>query len=408
MRFDVNPILSALSRHRVAVTLIVLEIALACAVLCNAFFLIAGRLSLMRIDSGVDEASLALVSLRGCENCNHADVNARVLTALRSIPGVRAAGVLNAAPFGERAGDAGITLDAEGKQFRGVPHFYAFGPDAIATLGLQPIRGRNFTATDFQPTVAFSMPAKAEVWIPQTFADHLWPGEDPLGKEFWMGKFHYRIAGVLAHFARPNPGRSENGVASSEWSVILPVLDAEQSGRYVLRADAAELPRVMQAARDAVINAVPEAVFDQTRSRPLSKLRTEYFQRDRAMAWLLVAVIAAMLLVTALGIVGLTSFWVAQRTRQIGIRRALGATRGDILRYFQTENFLIAGFGIVLGMLLAYGGNLFLMQQFELARLPLIYLPIGAALLWLLGQIAVFGPARKAASVPPAIATRSA
>ena len=59
-------------------------------------------------------------------------------------------------------------------------------------------------------------------------------------------------------------------------------------------------------------------------------------------------------------------------------------------------------------MLAAFGINQWLMSQYELARLPLYYLPIGAATLWLLGQIAVFGPARRAASVPPAIATRTA
>jgi putative ABC transport system permease protein len=126
------------------------------------------------------------------------------------------------------------------------------------------------------------------------------------------------------------------------------------------------------------------------------------------MAWLLAGVIASMLLVTALGIVGLASFWVAQRTKQIGIRRALGATRRDILRYYQVENFLLATGGIALGMLLAYGGNLLLMKYFELARLPLGYLPIGAGLLWLLGQLAVLGPALRAAAIPPVVATRSA
>jgi putative ABC transport system permease protein len=405
---DIKPILSALSRHRVAAVLISLEIALACAVLCNAFFLVAGRLELMRIDSGVDESSLAVVALRGCENCQNSDVNARVLTAIRSVPGVRSAGVVNAVPFGERGGDAGITLDPESKGIVGVPHFYAFGPDAIATFGLQPQRGRSFTQADFQPAVVYSLPAQADVWIAQALADHLWPGEDPLGREFWMGEFHYRVAGVVAHFTRPNPGRSENGVLSSEWSVILPVLDSEQSGRYVLRADAADMARVMQAVRDVVAQAVPEAVLEQQQSRSLSELRAEYFQRDRSMAWLLVGVIAAMLLVTALGIVGLASFWVAQRTKQIGIRRALGATRRDILRYFQIENLLIAGFGIVLGMLLAYGGNLLLMRYFELARLPWIYLPVGAALLWALGQLAVLGPALRAAAIPPVVATRNA
>jgi putative ABC transport system permease protein len=115
-----------------------------------------------------------------------------------------------------------------------------------------------------------------------------------------------------------------------------------------------------------------------------------------------------LLIVTALGIVGLASFWVQQRTKQIGIRRALGATRGQILRYFQTENFLLASTGIVLGMLLAYAINQWLMGKYELPRLPLYYLPFGAVTLWLLGQIAVFAPARRAAAVPPAVATRSA
>ncbi|WP_340649218.1 ABC transporter permease, partial [Pseudoxanthomonas winnipegensis] len=99
-------------------------------------------------------------------------------------------------------------------------------------------------------------------------------------------------------------------------------------------------------------------------------------------------------------------FWVGQRTRQIGIRRAVGATRRDILRHFQAENFLIVGAGVVLGMLLAYGLNQLLMRQYELDRLPLFYLPIGAALLWALGQLAVLGPALRATRVPPAIATR--
>ncbi|RZA12399.1 MAG: FtsX-like permease family protein, partial [Lysobacteraceae bacterium] len=137
-------------------------------------------------------------------------------------------------------------------------------------------------------------------------------------------------------------------------------------------------------------------------------LRDEFYQAPRAMAWLLGAVCVGLLLITALGIVGLASFWVQQRTKQIGVRRALGATKSQILRYFQTENFLIASIGIVLGMLMAYGLNQLLMAKYELPRLPLWYLPVGAVVLWLLGQLAVYAPARRAASVPPAIATRSA
>jgi putative ABC transport system permease protein len=74
----------------------------------------------------------------------------------------------------------------------------------------------------------------------------------------------------------------------------------------------------------------------------------------------------------------------------------------------QIENLLVVGAGIVLGMLLAYAVNLWLMRHYELSRLPWIYLPFGAALMLVLGQLAVLAPARRAAAVPPVVATRSA
>jgi ABC-type transport system, involved in lipoprotein release, permease component len=402
----IRPILRALSRHRIAASLIALEVALACAVLCNAFFLIGNRLQLVQLDSGIDEAALGLVSLSGCDGCSDADLNARVLDALRRIPGVRAAGTINTVPFAPAAGNNGVCLDQACTQVGGVPHFYTASAGAIAALGLKPDSGRTFGAGDYQAFEHFA-PATADVWITRALAEHLWPGQDPLGRELWAGG-HYRVVGILRHLARPDPGRSEDGAIGGDWSVLIPVREASQSGTYVLRADPRELPRVVAQARSAVARVAPDAVLDGEYSKPLDELRQRYFQSDRAMAKLLLAVIAAMLLVTALGIVGLASFWVQQRTRQIGVRRALGATRRDILRHFQTENLLIVGAGVALGMLLAYAGNVVLMRFFELERLPAAYLPAGAALLCALGQLAVLGPALRAAAVPPATATRSA
>jgi putative ABC transport system permease protein len=402
----IRPILRALSRHRIAASLIALEVALACAVLCNAFFLIGNRLQLVQLDSGIDEAALGLVSLSGCDGCSDADLNARVLDALRRIPGVRAAGTINTVPFAPAAGNNGVCLDQACTQVGGVPHFYTASAGAIAALGLKPDSGRAFGAGDYQAFEHFA-PATADVWITRALAEHLWPGQDPLGRELWAGG-HYRVVGILRHLARPDPGRSEDGAIGGDWSVLIPVREASQSGTYVLRADPRELPRVVAQARSAVARVAPDAVLDGEYSKPLDELRQRYFQSDRAMAKLLLAVIAAMLLVTALGIVGLASFWVQQRTRQIGVRRALGATRRDILRHFQTENLLIVGAGVALGMLLAYAGNVVLMRFFELERLPAAYLPAGAALLCALGQLAVLGPALRAAAVPPATATRSA
>lgn len=105
--------------------------------------------------------------------------------------------------------------------------------------------------------------------------------------------------------------------------------------------------------------------------------------------------------------VGLSSFRVSQRRRQIGVRRALGATRGDILGHFQTGNFLIVSGGVLLGCVLGVLAKLALMREYALPRMPWWLLLLGAALLWMLGQLAVLGSARRAAAVPPVEATRS-
>jgi putative ABC transport system permease protein len=114
-----------------------------------------------------------------------------------------------------------------------------------------------------------------------------------------------------------------------------------------------------------------------------------------------------LLAITAAGIVGLTSFWVGQRHKQIGVRRALGATRGDILSYFLTENLLIGIGGVLVGAVLAIGINLWMVTQFEMARLSLAYVAAGVVALLLLGQGAVLAPALRASHVPPVVATRS-
>jgi putative ABC transport system permease protein len=402
---QIKPILAALRKHRLATVLIALEIALACAVLCNACFIIANRLSAMHVDSGVDEAALATVQLTGYDAAQATDVDARALVALRAVPGVQSVALLNSIPFGSRRGTAGITTDAEGKHFGGVIEFYVGGPGSLQALGARLVAGRAPQADDFQSFTGF-MPDEARVQIAQALAEHLWPGVDPLGKEFWVGESHYRVVGVLQTLVRPDPpGWTPQ---EQQWSVFVPAQPGPYlTGSFLLRANPQELPRVMRDALAAVGKALPEVVVDREDSHTLGELRRETFKNDRVMAGLMLGVIAALLGVTALGIVGLASFWVAQRRKQIGVRRALGATRSDILRYFQTENFLIVSFGIVLGMVLAFGLNLLLMQKYELPRLPFVYLPVGALALWILGQLAVLAPALRAANVPPVVATRS-
>jgi putative ABC transport system permease protein len=246
-----------------------------------------------------------------------------------------------------------------------------------------------------------ALPAAVTV-ITQAMAQRLWPGQNPLGKTLYVGPVGVRVVGVLADLARANAYDD----ATAHYSMILPLfMGAGKDQSYVIRTRPQDREAVLKAAVAALKQADPQRVV--TRQQTYDQVRRKFFENDRAMAGILVGVIIALLTITALGIVGLASFWVAQRRRMIGIRRALGATRRNILRYFQAENFLLATLGIALGMLMAYAINLYLMLHYELPRLPALYFPIGAVALWLIGQLAVLGPALRAAAVPPVVATRS-
>src|SRR6185312_10655002 len=198
-----------------------------------------------------------------------------------------------------------------------------------------------------------------------------------------------------------------HGPGTNYDSMIWPQLPSDSGVEYVLRSAPQDRRRVLDAAKDVLLKVNPSRIINPKYIQTYAQICAQYFQRDTTMIGLLLASALGLLFVTALGITGLANFWVGQRTRSIGIRRAIGATRADILRYFQTENFLIVTGGIVLGVILAIGLNLLLMKHYELPRLPLWYLPVGAVVLWLLGQLSVLAPALRAAKVPPVVATRS-
>lgn len=411
---DIRPILSTLSRHKTAAALIIFEIALSCAIICNALFLVFERLERMDRPTGLAESHLVALQASGlARDDDVAAVTAEDLAALRQIPGVAGATIVNQLPFGNSMWVSSVRMDPDQRGTTMDVASYIGTQDLIATLGLDLVAGRNFTpgeVGDFnQMNSADGAVDFPSVILTRTVAERLFPEGDALGKPLYIwgsGDRPNRVVGIVDRLVQP---RDEGPASQYGDAVILPATMPYSNGFFVLNVtDPQRRQEVLDQAVETLASRGPTRIVNPRSARTFEAMRSAYYRQDRAMAWLLVAVCAALLVVTALGIVGLASFWVQQRSRQIGIRRALGATRGQILRYFQTENFLLATAGIVLGMAMAYGLNQLLMQQYELPRLPLAYLPAGAVVLWLLGQAAVLGPARRAAAVPPAVATRSA
>ena len=407
---DIRPILSTLMRHKTAASLIVLQIALACAIICNALFMIGDRMKEMREPSGIVVDELVRIQILPVGGDSDSEAQTRSdLEMLRNLPGVKSATTANQVPFVNSSWNSSVNLTPDQERPTLNASSYMGNEQFIDTFGLKLVAGRNFAPDEYLEYAAWSDPDNDATFssaiITQAMADRLFPGETALGKAFYVGSEPIHVVGIVEHLVRPS---RQGGPTAREYAMIYPIRATYDVGaQYILRTSPERRAEVMQAAIGALRANGPRRVILDKNTRTFSELRSDFYQQQRSMAWLLGIVCVALLLITALGIVGLASFWVQQRTKQIGVRRALGATRGQILRYFQTENFLLATIGIALGMLLAFAINQLLMGKYEMARLPLYYLPAGAVLLWTLGQLAVYAPARRAASVPPAVATRS-
>ncbi len=407
---EIRPIFASLRKHRIPALLIVLEIALACAVLCNAVFMISQRVNDIRLPSAIDEQGLVTVTLRGTDDKLVGSDIPRNLAALRGIAGVQQAAVTSSLPLSTNnwGWSFGVNADSVIANQKNINvSLYFIGENGDKALGLHMLQGRFFNADEMADSKfdTAPLPETHAVVMTHSAAENFWPGQSALGKTIYSKPYYYTVVGVVEDVLRPNV--STTNTRKSYDAVYFPMSAAGSKGAlsyYILRGAPQDRDRIMREAEQKLAELNPGAV---AKGQIYVDIREKYFANMSSMAWMLVLVCLVMLAVTAFGIVGLTSFWVGQRRRQIGIRRAVGATRRHIMQYFQTENLLLTTAGVVIGMGLAFGINVYLMQHYEMSRMPWYYLPGGALALWLLGQASVFGPAQKAASVPPVVATRS-
>ncbi len=409
---ELRPILSTLLRSKAGLILIGAQIALTLAIVCNALFIISQRFELMGRPSGLNEADTFVITSQGFGPGFNIETTIRAdLALLRSLPGVVDATPVNSVPLSQGGWSEGIRLDrAQATSTAGAAIYFA-DEHGLAAFDLELVAGRNFT-----PEEVAMRPLRSSDWPPgvlitQKLAERLYHGESAVGRQFWLNieAAPVTVLGVVDRMQMPWPraGSRSGDTNLVEYSILVPQYAASGNGySYFVRAEPGRRDEVMALVEARLAESNPSRIVENLRS--MQEIRAAAYRQDRAMTLILGGVIAALLGVTALGIVGMASFWVGQRTRQIGTRRALGATRLDILRYFLTENLIITTFGLVVGIVLTYGFNLWLMANHRSPQLPWYYVPIGVTCLWLLGQIAVLGPATRASRVPPAVATRAA
>jgi len=407
---QIKPILAALRRHKAGTFLIAAQIALTLAIVCNALFIIQQRVAHLSEPSGIDEANIFVIKNEwvGAPGPDQADARMREdLQVLRQLPGVQNATPSNSYPLRGSGWDDAVRLKPDQVQDSSGSTIYFADEHFVDTLDLKLIAGRNFRAEEVGHMDMRYRLAPPIVMITKALAQKLFPGDSAVGKTIYMVGGPATVIGVVDLLQAQSVEHWASEFAYR--AVIIPErLNLSLGSFYIVRTKPGQLATTMPAAVKALFAENPRRVInDDDGILSFKEVRSRAYERDRGMAILMGVICVVLLAITAAGIVGLTSFWVGQRRKQIGVRRALGATQQDVLQYFMTENFLISCGGVLMGAVLAIAINLWMVTRFEMHRLSLVYLIVGVVLLLLLGQGAVLAPALRASRVPPVEATRS-
>ncbi|MGI9272203.1 MAG: ABC transporter permease [Woeseiaceae bacterium] len=400
---ELGPIWRAILRNKSSYSLIALQIAVTMAIMVNAIAIIQERASNMGRPSGADEENI--VTLSSISFAPEIDMRSLIdedLAMLRGMPGVKNAIATNSFPLRGGGWSMGLATEPGPGQDGVGTAIYFSDEHAIDTYGTTLIDGQNFAHDEITWNDNESNTWPATGIVTEALAEELFPDE----QGSYVGKTVYindndpvKIVGIIDRLQAPWDGweRVEN-------TMLVPSRRDDEYVRYVIRTEAGYIDELIPQIEEALaVN--KERIIEDVRT--MNEVRERSYLGDAAMIKMLSFIVVLLTAITGLGIVGLASFSVSRRTRQIGVRRALGATKPAIMRYFMVENFIISSVGIVAGAIFAIALNIFMVQAFALTPLAWYVVPIAMIILWIVGQAAVAGPARRASAISPAIATRS-
>jgi putative ABC transport system permease protein len=403
---EILPILCSLRRNKVGAVLIALQIALTLAIVCNALPVIQRHVERMQRPTGLDEANIFTLNNQWVGQ--PPDLKSRIqadLATMRGTPGVIDAEATDSFPLRGGGSSTSLFRTPEQKFATAQTAFYLVDEHGLATYGFKLSAGRWFEAQEIGEVRPHDNAIPAEIVVTRNLARALFPNGSALGQMVYLDTHlgPSRIIGVVDRAQSPWAGFSW-GESFIENSTFVPDQFTYKGMYYVVRTRPGQLAGTMQAVQNRLYAQSRDRVIDDVQT--FAQTRTDTYALARSTSVLLAVVCAVLLAVTILGVTGLTMYWVAQRRRQIGMRRALGARRSDILRYFHVENLLIAGSGVAVGVVMGLAGNLWLANHLELGRMGVGYICAGAAIVLLFSQAAVVWPALRAAGVPPAAAIR--
>ncbi len=398
-------------RRRLRDGLVVVEVALACALLVGAGLLMQSFMRLQQVEAAKDPATLVTAGLSAPDS-RFRDAEAargfyrRIVERIATVPGVVNVAIASAVPM--QGWGYGMplrvpSLKANEAPANGGAGFKMVSPTYFQTIGLPIIKGRGLNETD----TASSIPVLV---VNQAFADRYFKGEEAIGR-------HVLIETII-------PGKPQLGPETS-WEVIGVVANERVGG--LSQPDSAGVysafdqtavfgPNlIVRASRQSGVTAaaLKAAIQEIDSNQPLTNVRTleqiksESVATDRLRTWLIVLFGAIAVLLASIGIYGVISYSVAQRTHEIGVRAALGASRGRLMGLVMSRASILTGLGLAAGLGTAIAsGRLLQSLLFGVTARDTVSLASAAILLGAVAMVAAWIPARRAAAVDPLVALR--
>ena len=399
--------------------LVVGQLALSLALLTSAGLFAEGALNAAKANPGFSFDNILLVetdaSLAGYDEAKGKQLYLRLIERLRALPGVEATTLSYMIPFGvfsdgcgvERiasAPEAGAPGKADNAKQSDHPNasFNIIGRDYFKTLGLRMLRGREFDAIEVAANSGSHV-----VIIDEPLAQQLWPGEDPLGRSIKLSNKSgtVQIVGVV-------PGiRNDLTEKAPSPHVYVPFGQDYRSGVSLhLR-----LKPLAPEGESAMLKTVRETIRATEPDLPLLSVQTmRRFHEEGLLLWFistaarLFGAFGGLALILAIvGVYGVNAYVVARRTREIGIRMALGATARDVVSNVLRQGLVLAAVGVGLGLVLALGlGFVLRSVVYDSKAIDPLAFTIGPLCLALAAVVACYLPARRAATVQPMAALR--
>lgn len=398
---EIKPIFNALRRSKAGALMLLIQIAITTAIVSNAAYIINDRIQYLNQETGYPEHEIFSFNVLTYDT--DIDLSQKFEeneTLIRNIPGVINAALFSEVPLSGGGSASSFGVNPSGQEgLRQRAAYTSADENWLETLGLEISEGRNFRQDEVLVTTDPSLRANVAV-VSRTFMELLFPEGDGLGNIFYSGRSPVKIIGVVDKMVGP---WLKDSAADS--LVIFPRVEAQRYQDIVVRSEANMRDEIMKNIEDIMLADYNKRVVVNVQG--LDEQKASYNASDLLMLRMLVVLIVVLVLVTGLGIFGLTVFNINKRTKQIGTRRALGARKADIVRYFMIENFMICIGGITIGAIAAIYLGKVLLEQYSLPALDNMYVLTTTLFVVLVSLMSVVFPARRAADISPSVATRT-